>query len=585
MSLKSLLEISSSRNGELGLKQGLSEERAHNQLEHLRNMFSFYREYPDLLVDFMLKDNNPHNFHFYFYQRIFLRIVMRHRYVYATFPRAYSKSFLSMMVLMLRCILYPGSQLFVTTGGKEQAASITIAKIEEICKLIPALNNEINWDRGVSKKSKDDVKYVFKNGSTIDILAARQSSRGQRRTGGLMEECVLIDGDILNEVIIPTTNVDRLLPDGSRHKEEVINKSQIYITTAGWKNSFAYDKLVELLIMSVIDPDQAMIMGGTYETPVKEGLLDEDFVDQLKLQGTYNDDSFDREYRSIWSGDVENAFYSAEKFDKHRVLLQPEYEYSGRSSKSAYYVLGVDVGRIGCTTEVCVFKSTPQPQGSDLKTLVNIYTYEAEDFEVQAINLKKLYYKYKARIISIDANGLGVGLIDFMTKAQVDPETGDDLPPFGVEGGTAEDTMELYKKVKGAGVEEDALYLIKANAPINTEAYSYAQTQMASGKVKFLIDEAAAKSKLLQTKVGQNMNSDKRNEYLQPFVLTSVLREQMLNLVEENEGVNILLKQSNKSIKKDKFSAFVYGLYYIKKEEDKKRKRKKFNIADLMFYS
>jgi len=31
-----------------------------------------------------------------------------------------------------------------------------------------------------------------------------------------------------------------------------------------------------------------MIMGGTYETPVKEGLLNEDFVDQLKLSGTYN---------------------------------------------------------------------------------------------------------------------------------------------------------------------------------------------------------------------------------------------------------------------------------------------------------
>ena len=96
----------------------------------------------------------------------------------------------------------------------------------------------------MSTKSKDNVKYVFKNGSTIDILAARQSSRGQRRTGGLMEECVLIDGDILNEVIIPTTNVDRLLPDGSRHKEENVNKSQIYITTAGWKNSFAYKKLI-----------------------------------------------------------------------------------------------------------------------------------------------------------------------------------------------------------------------------------------------------------------------------------------------------------------------------------------------------
>lgn len=583
MSLQNLLDLSSERN--LGIKQGISEERLKNQLPYLRNMIAFYREYPDLLVDFMLQDNNPNKFQFYFYQRIFLRVVMRHKYVYATFPRAYSKSFLSMMVLILRCILYPGSHLFVTTGGKEQAASITIAKVEEICKLIPALNNEINWDRGVSKKSKDDVKYVFKNDSSIDILAARQSSRGQRRTGGLMEECVLIDGDLLNEVIIPTTNVDRLLPDGTRHPEENVNKSQIYITTAGWKNSFAYNKLIELLITSIIDPDQAMIMGGTYETPVKEGLLNEDFVDQLKLQGTYNDDSFDREYRSIWSGDVENAFYSAEKFDKHRVLNQPEYEYSGRSNKNAYYVIGVDVGRIGCTTEACVFKSTPQPQGADLKTLVNIYTYEAEDFEQQAIKLKKLFYKYKARILAIDANGLGVGLIDFMTKAQVDPETGDDLPPFGVEGGTAEDTMELYKKIRGIGVEENAMYLIKANAPINTEAYSYAQTQMSSGKVKFLIDEQAAKTKLMSTKVGQNMNADKRNEYLLPFTLTTVLREQMLNLVEENEGVNIILKQSNKSIKKDKFSAFIYGLYYIKQEEDKKRKRKRFSIADMMFFS
>jgi len=57
-------------------------------------------------------------------------VVMRHKFVYATFPRAFSKSFLSMMVLMLRCILYPNSHAAVTTGGKEQAASITIAKIE-----------------------------------------------------------------------------------------------------------------------------------------------------------------------------------------------------------------------------------------------------------------------------------------------------------------------------------------------------------------------------------------------------------------------------------------------------------------------
>ena len=180
MSLKAMLDISESRMQ----TQEISEERMAAQLSNLRNLISFFREYPDLMVDYMCgPDGGPNHFKFYFYQRVFIRVVMRHRYVFATFPRAYSKSFLSMMVLMLRCILYPGANLFVTTGGKEQAASITISKIEEICRLIPALSNEINWDRGKSTKTKDNVKYLFKNGSSIDILAARESSRGQRRVG------------------------------------------------------------------------------------------------------------------------------------------------------------------------------------------------------------------------------------------------------------------------------------------------------------------------------------------------------------------------------------------------------------------
>ena len=576
MNLKQLLQLSSNREYQ---KQGISEERLMANMASLRKLISFFRQYPDIFVDFIKGKDST--FEFLFYQRIFLRIVMRHRYVYATFPRAYSKSFLSMMALMIRCILYPNSHLFVTTGGKEQAASITIAKIQQICKLIPGLNNEINWQRGVSTKSKDNVKYVFKNGSTIDILAARQSSRGQRRTGGLMQECVLIDGDILNEVIIPTTNVDRRLSDGSRHKEQNVNKSQIYITTAGWKNSFAYQKLIEILINSILDPKEYMIMGGTYETPVISGLLDDNFVEQLRLQGTFNDESFNRQYRSIWSGDVENAFFSSEKFDKYRVLLQPEYEYSGRSSKSAYYVFGIDVGRVGCTTEICVFKVTPQVQGAAHKTLVNIYTFDAQHFETQSIYIKKLYYRYRPKRIAIDANGLGVGLVDYLIKSQQTDE-GEYLPPFGVFN---TDEYPEYKKFITSETQKDLLYLIKANAPINTQAYSYAQTQMYSGKIRFLIDESLAKTKLMSTKHGQNMNVEERNNYLRPFILTSILKQQMLNLVQENEGVNIILKQSNRRIKKDKFSAFIYGLYYIRYQEQLSKKRRSRNISDFLFFT
>ena len=81
------------------------------------------------------------------------------------------------------------------------------------------------------------------------------------------------------------------------------------------------------------------------------------------------------------------------------------------------------------------------------------------------------------------------------------------------------------------------------------------------------------------------MKSEERAEYLKPFTLTSILKEEMLNLREENEGVNIILKQANRGIRKDKFSAFEYGLYYIKLEEDSKKKKRKFNVKDFMFMS
>lgn len=576
MALQDLLNLSVLNSKKIGL----SEERVKAIIPVARQYIAFWREYPDIFVEFLCGENKK-NFKLYFYQRIFLRAVMRHRYAYATFPRAYSKSFLSVLALMLRCVLYPGSDLFVTTGGKEQAAGILKQKQEELCNLIPGLQNELDLSRGKTKTGKDNIELLFKNGSSLDIMAARQSSRGKRKTGGLMEECILIDQTLLNEIIIPTMNVDRRLSCGDRIEEETVNKSQIYVTTAGWKNSFAYQKLIQLLIQSIIEPKESIVLGGTWRVPVMEKLLKKSFIEELKLDGTYNDSSFSREYESEWSGDVENAFFSAERFDKHRVLLQPEYEYSGRSTKNAFYVVSVDVGRKGCTTEVCIIKVTPENNGSSKKTLVNLYSYADEHFENQAIILKKLFYKYKARALVIDANGLGIGLVDYMIKSQIDPETGEMLPDFGVMN----DDEGFYKKFKTSVTERDAMFLVKANAPINTEAYSYCQAQMSSGKIKFLIDEQQAKNKLLATKAGQAMDSTQRGIYLMPFTLTTILREQMLNLVEENEGVNILLKRVSRAIPKDRFSAFIYGLYYIKQEEEKRKKRRGRDMKKFLFFS
>ena len=579
MALQDLLDLSTSRR-----KIGLSPERVEAVLPTVRKYVAFWREYPDLFVDFMVRGTRTEvkdgEFCFYFYQRVFLRCVMRYQYVYAVFPRAYSKSFLTVMALMCRCILYPDAHLFVTSGGKEQGASILQSKVEEICKLIPSFEREIDWGRGKTLTGKDKVRYVFKNGSVLDNLAARESTRGQRRHGGVMEECVGIDDQILREVIIPVMAISRRAKDGTTVESEPLNKSQIYITTAGYKGTYPYDRLIGFLVRMVTQPDRCIVLGGTWRTPVGMGLQSKTFITDQKNEGTYNEASFEREYESKWSGTVEDAFFNGEHFTRNRKLLQPEYEHSGRSAAGAYYVLSVDVGRKGCDSVICIFKVTPQAQGPAIKSLVNIYTMSDTHMEDQAIMIKKLFYRYKARTVVIDGNGVGLGLVDYMVKSQND-ENGDFFPDFGVEN----DDEAYYKKYRTQNTELDAMYIIKANAPINTECHTNAQVQLQAGKVKFLIDERAAREKLLGTAKGQKMKPEERAEYLQPFTLTSILKEEMMNLREENEGINIILKQANRGIRKDKFSAFEYGLYYIKQEEDKKKKKKRFNAADWAFYN
>ena len=582
MALQDFLELSHKRQ-----KIGLSEERVEAIKPQLRKYISFWRDYPDLFIDFMVRGTRTEvkegEFHFYFYQRVFLRCVMRHQYVYAVFPRAYSKSFLSVMALMVRCVLYPRANLFVTSGGKEQAAGILKDKVNEICTLIPAFEREIDRRRGKTLEGKDYCKYVFKSGSTLDNIAARESSRGKRRHGGLVEECVGVDDQILREVIIPTMAISRRCMDGSTQPKETLNKSQVFVTTAGYKGTYPYERLIGFLVRMVMQPERCMVMGGTWRLPVEVGLQSKTFIQDQKDEGTFNEASFEREYESRWTGDVEDAFFNSEMFNRGRILKQPEYEASGRSSKNQYYILAIDVGRKGCDTVVCVFKVTPQPQGPSMKSLVNIYTLNDTHFGDQALEIKKLYYKYRARRIVIDGNGLGIGLIDYMVKPSIDPDTNETYPDFGVYGGTQEDAAEEYKKYRTPDCEENAIYILKANAPINTEAHANVQVNLSSGKVKMLIDERDAKQKLLGTKVGQNMKPEQRSMYLKPFTLTSILKEEMMNLREEREGTNINLKPANKGIKKDKFSAFEYGLYYIKTEEDNKKKKKKFNVKDLMF--
>ena len=581
MALKDIIQASSRKKE---LDSDAIKEEVHNHLSEYRELIAYWRVYPDKLVDYYLSLGNPYNFKFIFYQRLFLRALFRHKYVYATFVRAWSKSFMSVMALMLKAILYPGAKLFTVAGGKQQSAEILSGKVLEICKLIPAMEREIIWDtrgtRARTAQTKDTVIYTFKNGSTLENVAASEKTRGRRFNSGLMEECVGIDQDILNEVLIPTLNVDRMV-QGQTDPNEQLNKSQIFVTTAGYKNTYSYEKLIETLCRSVVRPKDAIVLGGSWRVPVIFGLLDKNFVRDLKMDGTFNEDSFEREYESKWTGDIESAFFSSERFDRNRRINLPEWKYSNKTSKDGYYVMGVDVGRFGCSTEVVIIKVTPGANEIPRKRIVNIYSFEEEHFGMQALKLKRLFQQYKCRIAVIDGNGLGAGLVDMLTMDTIDPDTGETLYNWGV----INDDDNKYKNMKTDETIVDAMYIMKANQVLNSEMYAYCQSEINAGRVIFLVDESIAKNKLMSQAQGKKMSAGQRADYLRPFVQTSVLKDQMLNLVYENDGAHIILKQASRKIKKDKFSALIYGLYYCKMQEDSRSKKKKRDISKFMFFN
>ena len=188
------------RNGiELDKGVELTSERIDDNLELYCDICNKFTAYPDLFIELITPVDS--NFELFFYQRIFLRACLRYRYHYCTAPRAFSKSFISVLAMILKCIFQPGLKTFICAPGKAQGAKIAREKVEEILDLFPLLKKELVGE--TFNAGNDYLKMTFKNGSIFDVVAPLDSTRGGRRGAGMIDEVRDHDADLLNEVVIP----------------------------------------------------------------------------------------------------------------------------------------------------------------------------------------------------------------------------------------------------------------------------------------------------------------------------------------------------------------------------------------------
>ena len=455
-------------------------------------------------------------------------------------------------------------------------------KLTELWDLFPILEKEI-----ISKNFQANlVRIVFRNGSVFDIVAAQDAQRGGRRHAGVIDETRDHDGDMLNSVVLPLMNVNRRTKNGELNAREP-HQAQIYITSAGNKVSYAYERMKELMLDSIIMPHQAFCWGCDYRIPVMFGLIPKNYVNELKMSGTFKEDDFGREYLSIWSGGNNDSWVTANTLNRHRSIVNVEFKAKNNAQKvgnniDQFYILSVDVARLCAETTICVFKVLINNNGF-IKKLVNLEVLpEKLHFEHQAARIKEMIQAYNPKEVVIDGNGLGVGLMDYMIQYNKHDITNTIYPPYG----STNDEDYLKKQPQDC---QKLIYVIKAGQGNQGEINSVTFSELVSGKVQFLIREQDAKVKLLATDKGRKMSSEMRMRVLKPYILETVLISELLNMRVKEGNVNqnnLTLERINTKMTKDKFSALQYGLYrikyyeneYIKKQSRKKRDLKQFII-------
>ena len=91
-------------------------------------------------------------------------------------------------------------------------------------------------------------------------------------------------------------------------------------------------------------------------------------------------------------------------------------------------------------------------------------------------------------------------------------------------------------------------------------------------------------AKTILTQGRNKLEGKELNEKLIPYMNTTFLKDEMLNLRAKQAGKDLVLDRINKKVQKDRFSSLEYLLWYVKEIEDKlKEELKSGNNDDITF--
>lgn len=516
---------------------------------------SFLRWNPDIFWDLYKPETGGLTFDLH--QRVMLRLLARFGENYFCAPRGISKTLIHILSQYHTASCFPNMLSSITASTKESAVKIWKDKHDEILRFYPAFAANIRS----ANFSKDSGRVEFVNGSVIDSLANSQASKGLRRRRGGLEESALIDKETYDDAIEPIFNMARTTMTGVVDPEELNGQINRY-STSGYKNSDEYEKILKVA-RDMIDLKGSFVFGSDWFIPVHFGRQKKSTIDKSRNNNVIR---FRQNYLCDWVGVSDGALINISKLMKARTISIPELECP-LDKKGNYelneYVICVDVARSNSQsnnkTAIVVLKIIRNSQGAIRQIhVVNIIEPpNGLNFKEQSILVKKIFYQYggnhdlvKSRVkaVVVDGNVIGKGLIDRLLEDVTDDETNRELGCW--------DTINTDQKpdVKNSPKIIYDLTAQGINGDIITQFLNYVE----SGKLKLLKQFDDIKDNL-----PKDYPDTKAIQAEAACIQTQLFIDEVSNLKLKKTQNSITVEQVIKRIDKDRYSAIVYGLYYI----------------------
>ena len=515
-------------------------------LPNYYDFISWARWYPDLFLDLMKPEKGGIKLHLD--QRIFLRSDVRFMSMYGTFSRGYAKTYNEVLAMVVVAILFPNIELALSAQTKENAADLLEAKWNEITKHYPLLLNEL---ADKPKFSKGNAFIKFRNDSTIDAIANAQSTKGQRRRRLKIEESALLNNELFQDALEPVTEVPRLTIGKLGIVDPMELNQQIhFFTTAGFKGSDEYQRSVQM-IDNMEQLKGQIVLGSNWQLPCwyGRGSSKSQILQKKKKSSVV---AFAQNYEQEWVGCSDGALVNINRLMNCRSL---NISNNAALNNDEEYYIGVDVARSQKTSNnqssAVVGRVVRNSDKSriisvDIVNIINIPNIL--NFTAQAVRVKQIQKRYNAKMVIVDGNGLGSGLIDELLKETIDPMTGENLGCWDTINDDNIPEIPYSPKI---------LYNLKAQSCQNEIVTTFID-MVDSGKLR-----------LLEKRIDSDFTDAEWDEFddkIRPFAETDAFIEEAANLkLKHLSNGGVTIEKVVKKIDKDRVSAMIYMLWYINK--------------------